>query len=120
MQVSVSRRLLRCWLPVLGIHLEQNLSSSDSFPRLSGLHNFRHLFRELIENGIGDCPPLLYRLLNHEKITAFSHPRPLIFRCQLQGYIVAEEGSSEESSKDVRRPGGPCSMFFPIFENYHF
>jgi hypothetical protein len=52
-------------LTVVQIHLHENCSGPDSFPRLSGSRNLRHLFRQLRKNRVGDCPAALNRLLDH-------------------------------------------------------
>jgi hypothetical protein len=52
-------------LTVVQIHLHENCSGPDSFPRLSGSRNLRHLFRQLRKNRFGYCPTAFYCLLDH-------------------------------------------------------
>ena len=67
--MSVSMNM-RCRQPnrrlaIVQIHLDQNCSSPDSFPRLSGSCNLRHLFRQLRKNRVRYCPSAFYCLLDH-------------------------------------------------------
>jgi hypothetical protein len=63
--VHVSRRKFYRRLAIVQIHLNENCSSPNSFPRLSGSCNLRHLFRQLRKHRVGDCPSAFYCLLDH-------------------------------------------------------